>query len=244
MAYIPPKGTSAYKAYSRQFREQNPSRRVSSGSHTGIAGSFKQPQPFDSLSGKLFGALPKSSAKETLTNAANRVSDALSKPPRDDIGIVSGLYDDHGGSSGSGSSSAKKVIPYKNADWAAHYGMDAGTAYAESMQNTTYQRTIKDMQAAGLNPAVMFANGANTNTSFYMGAPAPETGASGGSSGSSSGRSAAGRSGKLFSPKMYSTISEVAGVAAAAITRRPWNYSSGKAIAQGAMRIANNLFGR
>ena len=101
------------------------------------------------------------------------------RPPRDDIGIVSGLYDDHGGSSGSGSSSAKKVIPYKNADWAAHYGMDAGTAYAESMQNTTYQRTIKDMQAAGLNPAVMFANGANTNTSFYMGTPAPETGSSG-----------------------------------------------------------------
>nr|DAH82717.1 MAG TPA: minor capsid protein [Microviridae sp.] len=173
------------------------------------------------------------------------ILDYLKKPARDDIGIVSGLYDDHGGSSGSGSSSAKKVIPYKNADWAALYGMDAGTAYAESMQNTTYQRTIKDMQAAGLNPAVMFANGANTNTSFYMGTPAPESGSSGGSSGSgsSSGRSAAGRSGKLFSPKMYSTISEVAGVAAAAITHRPWNYSSGKAIAQGAMRIANNLFG-
>ncbi len=241
MAFIPPKVTSAYNAYSRQFRVQNPTRQYSSGSHSGIAGSFRQPQPFDNLSGKLFGALPDSSAKETLVNAANRSEDALNKPPRDDIGIVSGLYDDHGGSSGS---SSAQQLQYKNADWAAYYGMNASTAYAEAMQNSTYQRTVKDMQAAGLNPAVMFGNGANTNTAFYMGVPAASGGSSGGSSGSSSGRAAAARSGKLFSPKMYSTISEVAGVAAAAITRRPWNYSSGKAIAQGAMRIANNLFGR
>nr|CAI9750861.1 pilot protein for DNA ejection [Microvirus sp.] len=197
----------------------------SKGSHSGRSGKI---------------AAPGSVAAATSRGAS--ILDYLPKgSSRDDIGIVSGLYDDHGGSSGA---SSALQLQYKNADWAEYYGMDASTAYAESMQNTSYQRTVKDMQAAGLNPAVMFGNGANPNTAFYMGSPAASGGSSGGSSGSSSGRSAAGRSGKLFSSKMYSTISEVAGVAAAAITRRPWNYSSGKAIAQGAMRIANNLFRR
>lgn len=158
----------------------------------------------------------------------------------DDIGIVSGLYDDGHSSRGS---SARQSLEYKDADWSAYYGMDASTAYAEAMQNTSYQRTVKDMQRAGLNPAVMFGNGANTNTAFYMGSPASSGGGGGGGgSGYSSARSASsGASGQLFSKDAYSTIAEVSGVAAAAITKRPYNYNSGKAIAQGVMRVANTL---
>lgn len=51
-------------------------------------------------------------------------------------------------------------VDYLNADLAKHYGMDASTAYQEALSNTGYQRSVKDMQAAGLNPAVLFGAGA------------------------------------------------------------------------------------
>ena len=58
----------------------------------------------------------------------------------------------------SGSISAPS-LDYLNADLAKHYGMDQTTAYNEALSNTSYQRAVRDMQAAGLNPAVLFGNG-------------------------------------------------------------------------------------
>lgn len=51
------------------------------------------------------------------------------------------------------------TVNYLNADLAKAYGMDASTAYQEALSNTGYQRSVKDMQAAGLNPAVLFGAG-------------------------------------------------------------------------------------
>lgn len=47
-----------------------------------------------------------------------------------------------------------KPIEYLNADLAKAYGMDVSTAYQEALSNTSYQRAVKDLQAAGLNPVL------------------------------------------------------------------------------------------
>lgn len=59
------------------------------------------------------------------------------------------------GSYSSGSSEIPSSVPdYLNADLARHYGMDAATAYQEALVNTSHQREVKDLQAAGLNPVL------------------------------------------------------------------------------------------
>lgn len=156
---------------------------------------------------------------------------------KDDAGIVSGLYDSSSG--GSGRSSASQ-LDYLDADWAAYYGMDRSTAYAEAMQNTSYQRTMKDMIKAGLNPAAMFGNGANTNTAFYMGSPASSGGGGGG--GGSSRSSGSGKSNYLFSKNVYDGLGTLGGIAAVAITKKPYAYSSGRSIAQGVARGISSIF--
>lgn len=47
-----------------------------------------------------------------------------------------------------------KPIEYLNADLAKAYGMDSTTAYQEALSNTSYQRAVKDLQSAGLNPVL------------------------------------------------------------------------------------------
>lgn len=88
--------------------------------------------------------------------------------------LFSGLFSPSnlsGSGSGSGFySSGSSAIPasapdYLNADLARHYGMDASTAYMEALANTSHQREVKDLVAAGLNPVLSTRYGGSSGVS-------------------------------------------------------------------------------
>lgn len=132
-------------------------------------------------------------------------------------------------------------LDYLNAELASYYGMSKETAYQEALANTSYQRSVKDMQAAGLNPAVIYGAGKGSPADgVYSVKSASSGGGSGGSSRRSGGSSKS--NDKLFDTGQYYGISAAAGLAAAVVTGNASNYYIGSTVAQSLMSAANSIF--
>lgn len=130
-------------------------------------------------------------------------------------------------------------LDYLNADLAKYYGMSKETAYSEALSNTAYQRAVKDMQAAGLNPAVLFGAG-RASTADGVAFPRSASGGSGGSERRFSGGSA--KSGFLFSQGAYGAISVAAGLVGMAATKDMSGFWIGSQTAKGIMGALNSAF--
>lgn len=123
------------------------------------------------------------------------------------------------------------TINYLNADLAKAYGMDASTAYQEALSNTGYQRSVKDMQAAGLNPAVLFGAG---NGSAAGGVGYVSRAGNSYSSGASSAKS---------NHFFYKLLGNVGTIAAPAITKNPTSAFSGRAIMSSIGNLIDSALG-
>ena len=137
------------------------------------------------------------------------------------------------------------ALDYLNADLAKHYGMDQTTAYNEALSNTAYQRAVKDMQDAGLNPAVLFGNGRVSGADGVYGAT-PASAASVDASSGFSRSYGSKKSGKLFSSDTYGMISG-AGALIGAVIGAKTGYAglgalAGSNIATSAAKVLNGVY--
>lgn len=186
------------------------------------------------------------SATDKFKDIGSSISDKVSDLVSDDDSAKYGGHDytwwrDVLQGSSSGGSSEPQTFDYLDAPWASAYGMSKETAYNEAMTNTEYRRAVKDMQAAGLNPAVIFGAGRGSTAGVpgYISSSSP--GGGGGGGGRYGGRSARSQDDYLFSGSAYSVLSVLGGIAGAAITKSGSGYWIGTSILQGAMHAASTL---
>lgn len=141
------------------------------------------------------------------------------------------------------SSSQPQTFDYLDAPWASAYQMSRETAYSEALNNTAYQRSVKDMQKAGLNPAVIFGagNGYTAGVPAYVSSGTSPSVSSGSSRSGSSGSGRSKSSGKLFSSSAYSVMSALGGIVGALATKSAGGYWIGTSLTQGAMSALSLL---
>lgn len=141
------------------------------------------------------------------------------------------------------SPSQPETFDYLDAPWASAYKMSRETAYSEALNNTAYQRSVKDMQRAGLNPAVIFGagNGYTAGVPAFASSATSPSGSRGSGLSGSSGFGRSKSSDKLFSSSAYSLLSALGGIVGAAATKSAGGYWIGTSLTQGAMSALSLL---
>lgn len=223
---VPPPGTSAHKAYlhatgstpqqgASAYSAQQAVPPPGTSAHKAYQYLQENKRPVPSLS-EIFDPEPNNPSKQPYSPSAQAVA---SSPV------------------------STAVVDYLNADLAKHYGLSKSTAYQEALSNTSYQRAVKDMRDAGLNPAVLFASGRaqSANSSIYASEPSSVSGG-GYSPGIRSGSGSGSSNRKLFSGSAYSAIQAIGGLVGIAVTRRPDGFWVGSQTAKGAMGLLDAVW--
>lgn len=229
---VPPPGTSAFNSY----------RRATGASVAGAQAAYAAQQaipPAGTSAAKAYNYY-----QRTGSVAGSNLFPGL-RSLKPSSGVSSSGGSSSGGSyptvvSPAVSPSQPETFDYLDAPWASAYQMSRETAYSEALNNTAYQRSVADMQKAGLNPAVIFGAG----NGYTAGVPAYVSSPSSGSrsgSGFGTGYRRSGTSDKLFSSSAYSVMSALGGIVGALATKSAGGYWIGTSLTQGAMSALSLL---
>lgn len=137
--------------------------------------------------------------------------------------------------------SSAKTFDYVNADLARQYAMSRETAYQEALSNTSYQRSIADMKAAGLNPAALFGAGRVSGADGVSYVASADSGSSGAGFSPSRYSHGSAKSGYAINNGLYNLLSAAGAGIGYLATRRMSGAYTGSAVAKQLMRIYNGF---